>query len=946
MFPCSYIPRPEHPRPDRQRGHAEGVDWLNLNGAWQFRFDLHRRGMEEWWFAPEQPDWREQIIVPFCWESLAAWGEGDAAGNENYFSTRVYVNPLEVSLANHRAAQRYEVGWYRRHIAIPDGPAWRRKRVLLTLGAADFTTDGWCNGMHVGHHEGGYLPFEFDLTDTLSPPDEHGVRHAVLVLRVEDPMDNREQPVGKQWGWYTPTSGIWQTVFIEPRALSHIDHFRVVTDIDAGRVRFEIFCANATEDMSVVIDIVPPDAKPHRVTLAVLAGVAVGDAEVYPVTLWDPGDPQLYWVTYQLRSDETEFDRVEGYFGMRKISTIAAVDENAPAMLCLNNKPIYLRGALYQSYHADGIYTATDARTLRNDIAFARDAGFDFLRVHIKLDDPVFLYYADTLGILLMQDFPNFGEGGDTPLGRKRFEKMMRGGMERDFNHPSIIAWCLFNETWGFGGQTELMKLIGPDAGKEMSAQAIKDKLENQTSFKWVHRMWEIAKTFDGTRLIEDMSVVVWEHVTAYGHCDTDINSWHFYIDDYERAREHIESVVRRSHRGSTFNFLEGFQQQNAPLINSEYGGIGALDGNRDASWSFKFLTNELRRHPQLSAYIYTELTDVEWEYNGLLSYDRTPKEFGYPPSIINQGDVLPIDAPPIQRCAPQSALEVEVFSSHFSRRSHDNVTLHWLYSGIDTLGTQHPQLTRGRIPIAFTHHRVELAQRLTLRMPAEPMLCTLAVAAVAPDGQTVATNFIQHFVNDGPLAEREERERTLVLRRPITTWSAEEWTGGASSREEAASLGYCFGRNGGFFEWIFSDEAIRNLGRARRVRILCEVSARREGTPQTGAHKHPTTFELLINDLRIHRGILPDHPHDSRGALSYLHDPKGGRGAYGYLIRGTIEDVLLQRVAELAARTGELRLRCAVPRESEPCNGLTIYGFDTGRFPIGPTVIIEWEQS
>lgn len=921
----------------------EGVDWLNLNGHWQFRFDLHRRGLEEEWFAADGPDWREQIVVPFCWESLAAWGEADSAGDENYFSTRVFVDPLEVTPDNHRAARRYEVGWYRRRIEIPGTAAWRHKRIILTIGAADFATDAWCNGIHLGHHEGGYVPVELDITDALAAPDEHGLKRAVLVIRVEDPMDNREQPVGKQWGWYTTTSGIWQTVFIEPRHHSHVSHFRILPDIDAGRARFEVFCRNTTDDMSVVVDIIPPEAKPHRMTLRLYADVASGEAEVDPVSLWDPGNPQLYRVIFRVKNDEGEFDVVHSYFGMRKISTTPSTDERAPAMLCLNNKPIYLRGALYQSYHCDGVYTATDARTLCNDIAFAREAGFDFLRVHIKLDDPILLYYADTLGILLMQDFPNFGEGGDTPRGRKRFEEMMRLGIQRDFNHPSIIAWCLFNETWGFGGQTELMKLIGPDAGKNPTPQAVKDKLANQSSFQWVHRMWEIAKTLDGTRLIEDMSVVVWEHLTAYGHVDTDINSWHFYIDEYEKAREHIRNVVSRSYRGSSFNYIEGFQQQNAPLINSEYGGIGALDGNRDASWSFKFLTNELRRYPQLSAYIYTELTDVEWEYNGLLTYDRTPKELGYHPTLVNQGDVLPIDTPPIRRCAPGAAIEIDVYSSHFSRRRRDNVMLQWLYSGIDTLGTVHSALQRGRAPVDFTHHRVELARHLTLTAPVEPMLCTLSVAAVTPNGEPVAANFIQHFVSAGPPPRREERDRALVLRQAVHAWRGDAWAGGSSDRAEAEKLGYCFGRGAGFFEWVFADDALRQADRAHRIRLLCEVSARREGMPQTSARKHPTTFEILVNGLCVHRVLLPDHPHDTRGALSYL---RGGYGAYGYLMRATLEDAALQRAAEESTQTGELRFRCAVPAELEPHGGLTVYGYDAGRFPIEPTIIVEWEQS
>jgi Beta-galactosidase/beta-glucuronidase len=944
MFPCSAIPRPEYPRPDRQRGLIEGTDWLNLNGPWQFRFDPQRRGLDEEWFSPTGPDWREQIIVPFCWESLAAWGETESAGNDNYYATRVFLRPLEVTRENHRIAERHEVGWYRRHIAIPDNHHWRNKRVILTVGAADFFTDCWSNGQHCGRHEGGYVPLEFDLTDTLSPSDGE-FRRATLVLRVEDPMNNHEQPVGKQWGWYTPTSGIWQTVFVEPRPAVYIDHFRIVTDIDQGRVHFEVVCPGVGDRHVVAIDIIPPEAQPHRLTLdPPLDSVAQGDAEVYPVSLWDPDNPKLYRIIVRILDEDMQIDSVRSYFGMRKLGTVPATAENHPAMLSLNNKPIYLRGALYQSYHPDGVYTATDARTLRNDIAFAREAGFDFLRIHIKLDDPILLYYADTLGILLMQDFPNFGEGGDTPLGRKRFEEMMRLGIRRDFNHPSIVSWCIFNETWGFGGQTELMKFIMPSTRttKEEAKQAA-EKLINTSSFQWIHEMWKLAKSLDPTRLIEDMSVVVWEHLAAYGHVDTDINSWHFYLDDYYKAKEHIENVVAKTHRGSTFNYIEGYQQRDAPLINSEYGGVGALDGDRDVSWSFKFLTNELRRHGQLSAYIYTELTDVEWEYNGLLNYDRTPKEFGYPPTIINQGDVLPINAPPIEKFLPGSPLEIEVLSSHFSRRRCEGVTLHWLYSGIDTLGTLHPSLVRGRARIPFTHHRVELARRIALTAPAQPMLCTLAVAAVLPDGQTVAGNFIQHFVADGSLPEREDLGNTVLFRRRVTDWIDAEWSGGHSSRDEAAQTGSCFGHGHGFFEWEFIDEVIPLLAQAKRVRVLCEVSARRRDTPQTDSHRYGTYFELLLNDLPIHRSLLPDHPHDTRGALSYL---RGGRGAYGYLMRTALEGELLAQVAATATRNGTIRLRCAVPATAAPHGGLTVYDFDCGRYPICPTLIIEWEQT
>jgi hypothetical protein len=309
----------------------------------------------------------------------------------------------------------------------------------------------------------------------------------------------------------------------------------------------------------------------------------------------------------------------------------------------------------------------------------------------------------------------------------------------------------------------------------------------------------------------------------------------------------------------------------------------------------------------------------------------------------VNQGDVLPIDAPPISRVPAGSTVEVDVLSSHFSRRRHEAVTFQWIYSGIDTLGTLHSQLARGSVKIPFTHHRVELAKHLTLPVPNEPMLCTLSVAAITPDGQTIAGNFVQHLVGDERLPLRDDRGNTLVLRQPIQAWHDAEWSGGASTRESAEKLGRCYGEGAGYFEWRFEDDALHHLDHAHRIRVLCEVSACREDTPQTGSLRFPTQFELFVNDVPIHRAVLPDHPHDTRGALSYL---KGGRGGYGYLMRASIEDGVLRDLAERVAKEGVLRLRCAVPAHLAPHGGLTVYDHDCGRFPIGPTVVIDWEQA
>jgi hypothetical protein len=931
----TFLPRPEYPRPDRQRGFVHGADWLNLNGAWEFRFDGERVGEEQRWFEPSEERWADQIMVPFCWESLAAWGEADAAGNDNYYATRVYRNPLEVTHENYRSAARFEVGWYRRKIALPPNEPWSGRRVILTVGAADFFTDAWCNGQHLGHHEGGYTPFEFDLTDTLRRNAE-GVLTGTIVFRVEDPMNNFAQPVGKQWGWYSSASGIWQTVFVEPRPENFIERFEITTDIGSSSVRCMVFTEGGKE---VSLGIVSPTGEQFSGRAPVIDGIADCTISLGQAILWDTTSPRLYTLKLTLEGGG-QADVVQSYFGMRTLAAESLPHSTAPANLCLNGEPIYLRGALYQSYYPAGIYTAGDTQALRDDIAYAKRAGFDLLRIHIKIDDPLLLHYADTLGMLLMCDFPNFGEGGDTETGRRRYEMAMRRGIQRDFNHPSIVAWCLFNETWGFGGQAEFVKLINPSPPLSVPSDtetAERTESKGGKSYQWVQAMWTLAKSLDPTRLVEDMSVVAWEHLQYYGHGDTDVNSWHFYTNNYEHARRQIEDVVAATYKGSTLNYIPGYQQHSQPLITSEYGGVGALDGDIDTSWSFKFLTNELRRHRHLSGYIYTELHDVEWERNGFLNYDRTPKDFGYDPTIVNQGDVLPIDAPPIQRSGPGAEISVAVFSSHFSRNRRRDVTLHWRLGGIDSLGWVHDNLASGSEPIEFPHLQLAPAITLHLRMPQQTVLATLWIRATVPDGAVVASNYIQFFVDAGAPAWQQLNRRT-VYRLAAHSWSSAEWNGnGGSNREEAQRTGAARGTGRGYFEWKFP-VAPAELGGVQRIAILCEASAAREGAQQTDPFQHPSTLRLLLNGVPVYRTILPNHPHDARGSISYL---RGGRGAYGYLCHATIEGELLAEVLR-QMKGKHLRLRCLVPRSEPPSAGLTIYGYDCGRYPIGPTLIVE----
>jgi hypothetical protein len=234
----------------------------------------------------------------------------------------------------------------------------------------------------------------------------------------------------------------------------------------------------------------------------------------------------------------------------------------------------------------------------------------------------------------------------------------------------------------------------------------------------------------------------------------------------------------------------------------------------------------------------------------------------------------------------------------------------------------------------------VELARSVALVTPRTPMLCTLWVAAMDGTGDMIASNFVHQLVMPDALPLREERGPTVVLRQRTAEWQSAEWTGEHCARPDGVHR--CFGRGSGFFEWVFKDEALRDLARARRMRVLCEVSACRPSIAQTDSHAFPTDFELQLNGLAVHRGVLPNHPHDSRGALSYLQNQPGD---YGYLVKAAIEDDLLQRLAETVSAEGELRFRCSVPPDGAFQGGLTVHDYDSGRYPLGPTLIIEWDQ-
>ena len=895
------IPRPEYPRPDFQRGTSEGIDWICLNGTWEFAFDPDDIGEQNQWFALGSPiadaAWTSQIQVPYPWESLAAWGEEEQADNATYLSKNAYITPEDVICGgldregNYRDEPRHTIGWYRKTVSIPEN--WGNKRVILKFGAVDWETTVWVNGQRIGKHENGYLPFEFDITDALTPGEP-----ACIVVRAYDAQDHGEQLAGKQIGWYVRTSGIWQSVYLEPRNETHIAQCHITPDIDNASATFAVKVDGDTENTGYNL----------RWTCDGLDGtVEVSGSDTYwtitippeQLRLWDVDTPNLYDVTLELLAENTVVDRISTYFGMRKVS-IAKAPGGDYQYIYLNNRPVYLLGALNQSFNPESVYTFLTDEAIRRDIERAKEFGFNFLRLHIKVDEPRLYYWADKLGLLFMCDIPNFGDY--TEKAKARFEETLRGNIDRDYNHPSIISWCNFNETWGLGGRE------------------YKDMHERQ---EWVREMYHLAKSLDTTRLIEDNSPCLYDHV------ETDINSWHFYINDYEQAKEHIANVVEETYPGSAFNYVGGNVQSDAPLINSEYGGISAGAGDKDISWCFKYLTNELRLHPKICGYIYTELQDIEWEHNGFMNYDRSIKAFGYDYLDINTLDFIAIDYPPGTTVTPGEKIRADIYTSHFSHKSITGTRLHWQLDTMSATGDITRGCVSGSVEIPFPQYEVQNVHQLELTMPdVHPAVGTLHIWVTDVTGAVVARNFInfEHFVEIPPTIESSDSGLVSINYAPGDA-SKSSW--GEPTREE-----HLFSAAGsGYVEYEISLPEGIGAENPAEMELIFEASSSNGGARQTEPEKYPSDVTISVNGVEIETIRIPDCPADARGVLSYIH---GQPGTYGYLYNVKVDPSTFCNGA-----TDTLTVRYEVKADAAEKGGLSLYGARMGRYPTAPHLLI-----
>lgn len=541
---------PEYPRPQLRRD-----EWVNLNGLWDYA--IVERG------AAAPTSWDGEILVPFAVESGLS-------------GVKKSVTPAQAL-------------WYRRTLEVP--AAWRSQRTLLHFGAVDWQAEVWLNGVRLGEHRGGYVPFSFDLTPALLPGAEQE-----LLVRVWDPTDTGDQPRGKQvleprGIWYTAVTGIWQTVWMEPAGAVRIERLQPFADLNGGSLRVEALLSGPTAGLELRATVY--DESKEVTEASGPAGEPL-TLEIPDPKLWSPDEPFLYDLEVELVSANRVLDRVDSYFAMREIAM--APDEHGDLRFLLNGEPLFQYGPLDQGWWPDGLYTAPTDEALAYDIEVTKQLGFNMARKHVKVEPARWYYHCDRLGLLVWQDQPSGYLGRDAERGlfvspwdaedaqrdgasSAQFEGELRELIDALRFFPSIVAWVPFNEGWG---QYDTARIA-----------------------RWI-------KHYDPTRLVNASSG--WTDRGVGDMYDT-----HMYPGPGLQFGGKDRAAVLGEFGGL------GWPVEEHLWWNKRNWGYRTLNSRQDLFAKYREVVGQLVGPLGwgMAAAIYTQTTDVEGEVNGLMTYDR-----------------------------------------------------------------------------------------------------------------------------------------------------------------------------------------------------------------------------------------------------------------------------------------------------------------------------------
>jgi hypothetical protein len=718
---------------------------LSLDGVWQFSFDTKGNATSE-----EISDWR-QARVPMPWQA-------------QFEDLR----------------EQAGTAWYRRSFQAPAG--WAGQAVILHFGAVYYYAEVWLNGQRLGEHEGGYLPFEFEISPWLRADQANE-----LVVRVVAPTNDRKQypqfpfaeiPHGKQ-SWYGFLSGLWQSVWLECRASLHVQSLTLQAALTTGQIEAILTLSTpASEGIRAQVNILNSEG-------AVVAGVEASlPAGATTVTLtatvpgplaWSPDQPHLYRLELQLWEGNSRLDSLEKHFGFRTI-------EAREGRLFLNGEPIYLRGALDQDYYPDTIAIPPSEAFLEDQFRKAKAMGLNCLRCHIKVADPRYYDMADRVGLLIWTELPNWRVL--TPQAAERGRETLAGIVARDGHHPSIIIWTIINEDWG----TDLTR--------------------NGEHRAWLKESYHWLKALDPTRLVVDNSPC-----KPNFHVQTDLDDYHHYraIPDHRSLWDEFVDEFSARSDWSFSPYGDAVRTGQEPLLVSEFGNWGLPDvellreeGGRDPWWfetglewgegvvyphgvqrrfdiwnleqvfgnwkafveatqwqeylALKYEIEAMRRQSNIVGYVITEFTDVHWECNGLLDMRRNPKAFYADFGAINADTVIIPEWVRVAYWAGES-VQVGLTVSHGAGPALSEGVLHWHLEGAGAAGqVEVPTLEAGQVETVGA--AVFMAPEVTA-----PTVRRLNLELRTANGRQLASNHLDLALFP---------ERTGPLKPDISLWTPE----------------------------------------------------------------------------------------------------------------------------------------------------------------------------
>lgn len=832
----------------------------------------------EWDFSFDKPDFSEKINVPFSWATeLSGIGK-----------------------------KEYGIGWYRKYAAFNG----HNNRVFLNLGAVCFECDIFVNGEYIGHFFSGYTPIYADVTKAWKNDCENEI-----IIRVQD-GNFCYQPNGKS---YKGRSGIWQSVWLEERPKTYIESFKVRTRKNGEVTINAKITGEKTGILSAEFGGVHEKGNAEELTL-----------KIENPNLWSPENPYLYEGKISLETSDGT-DEIQTYFGIREIGA-ARFDNLKRKYITLNGKPVYINSCLDQSCTEYGFTQPTD-EDIKKEVMQMKELGLNSVRIHIKPEDPRKLYWADKIGMLVIEDMPVAGYGKSAP-GKFFYEKTMKEIIERDFNHPSVFMWVLFNETWG------LYETVKDENGADKTVYP-------EEAREWVVSCYKKAKSVDDTRIVDDNSV----HDNDRNHTVTDVNSWHLYANGYERLKKGIEQFTGNSEVGSDFNFIGGkYLCGDLPVLNCECGNywdyfVGddiGVAGDSDVSWQYKYMMNEFRLHDEMCGFVFTEFRDVVNEFNGYYRIDGTKKEFGYGCYVpgmtiadLHSQDFLAVDCEPMKTVRGGETVEVPLVISSFTDRYHNKkMRIKWETAISDNISDS------GEFETVYGKYGCTPVKTLKIKLPESDGIAVLRLYLIDDTGNTVMRNYVLYDVK----AERN----VFVLENAKTSGNVFYVQGGGKIN--------CVG--GGKLEFSVKKSEIPGYENGKDINIRFEASSRdeyakdREGCVwnkdniaiSENRGKNPNSYyqtdevcraaDITVTAANISRSFhLPDAPADSRGCLSWHYQPSDTKndeaGSYGYLCEMKIPSESAANLPESFSVT------------FESTGDFSLYGRNSGRYPVSAEVYV-----